>query len=382
MPRNIVICCDGTNNEFGPCNTNVVRLIQTLDRDPRSQLVYYDPGLGTLPEPGAWSSLGKKASMLFGLAFGAGLSWKVGEAYAYLMNHWEPGDRVYLFGFSRGAYSVRVLAGLLHQLGLLPRGNQNLVPYVMRLFRGVRGGDEGSRYWNICEEFRWTFSRQVSGRGDDRRFPVHFLGVWDTVSSVGWVWDPTSYPFTAHNPGIEIIRHAVSIDERRAFFRQNLMQKSDGQDLVEAWFPGDHRDVGGGYAEIPEEGGLYSLPFEWILGEAKKAGLRVNQDRLKVTLGKIPASSHPWTDRQHESLAAAWWLAEIFPKLTYRPGVPFRVPQINLGRHRCINEGALIHKVTLLRIRDMNYAPPNLSDGFLKRVRSLRKVPESLPYEK
>ncbi|HTY58261.1 MAG TPA: DUF2235 domain-containing protein, partial [Bacteroidota bacterium] len=77
MPRNIVICCDGTNNEFGSRNTNVVRLIQSLDRDPRKQLLYYDPGLGTLPEPGAWSSAGKKVSMIFGLAFGSGLSWKV-----------------------------------------------------------------------------------------------------------------------------------------------------------------------------------------------------------------------------------------------------------------------------------------------------------------
>jgi uncharacterized protein (DUF2235 family) len=381
MPRNIVICCDGTNNEFGPRNTNVVRLIQSLDRDPRRQLLYYDPGLGTLPEPGVWSFIGKKISLIFGLAFGAGLSWKVGEAYAYLMNHWEPGDHVFLFGFSRGAYSVRVLAGLLHQLGLLPRGNQNLVPYVMRLFRGVKSEVEVSKYKTLCDKFRWTFSRQAPGGGDERRFPVHFLGLWDTVSSVGWAWDPTTYPFTAHNPGIEVIRHAVSIDERRAFFKQNLMQKSGPQDLVETWFPGVHCDVGGGYEEIPEEGGLYGLPFEWILGEARKAGLRVNQDRLKTTLGKIPGSSRPWADRQHESLTAAWWPAEFFPKLAWRPGARFRIPQFNLGRHRIVPEGALIQKATLLRIRDTGYAPPNLSAEFLKRVRSLRKVPDVLQYQ-
>src|SRR6266851_149403 len=183
MPRNYVICCDGTNNQFGPQNTSVVRLIQVLDRDPNKQRLYYDPGVGTLPEPSVFTAAGKRISELFGLPFGGGLTWKVEEAYSYLMDYWEPGDRVFLFGFSRGAYTARVLAGLLHELGLLPRGNQNLVPYVMRLFKAVRkdarpGTDQGdSEYWRLCNEFRWTFARQVSAGSDDRRFPVHFLGL-------------------------------------------------------------------------------------------------------------------------------------------------------------------------------------------------------------
>src|SRR5690242_17029916 len=138
MSRNLVICCDGTNNQFGPQNTNVVRLIQVLDRDPSKQRLYYDPGVGTLPEPGLFTKLSQRLSELRGLAFGAGLTWKVEEAYSYLMELWEPEDQVFVFGFSRGAYAARVLAGLLHSLGLLPRGNQNLVPYVMRLFKAVR----------------------------------------------------------------------------------------------------------------------------------------------------------------------------------------------------------------------------------------------------
>ena len=138
MPRNLILCCDGTNNEFGPENTNVVRLVQSLNRDPIKQWLYYDPGVGTLPEPGAFSKVQKWVSKVFGLAFGAGLSWKVGEAYTYLMETWEPGDSVFLFGFSRGAYTVRVLAGMLYALGLLPRHNPNLVPYVIRLFGSLR----------------------------------------------------------------------------------------------------------------------------------------------------------------------------------------------------------------------------------------------------
>ncbi|HZC82291.1 MAG TPA: DUF2235 domain-containing protein, partial [Nitrospiraceae bacterium] len=225
MPRNYVICCDGTNNQFGIENTSVVRLTQVLLRDPSRQRLYYDPGVGTLPEPGALTSIGKTLSKWYGLAFGTGLTWKVQQAYSYLMDFWEPGDDVYLFGFSRGAYTARVLAGMLHTLGLLPRGNYNLVPYAMRLYKSVRGLQEstkssgGTSYWKLCDDFRWTFSRPTFKEDVERRFRVHFLGLWDTVSSVGWVWNPPSFPYTTHNESIDVIRHAVAVDERRWFFR-------------------------------------------------------------------------------------------------------------------------------------------------------------------
>src|SRR5437868_2532616 len=122
MSRNFVLCFDGTNNQFGPQNTSVVRLVQVLDRDPTKQRLFYDPGVGTLPEPVSWGRLKKVWFELWDLAFAIGLPDRVGNAYRYLMDVWQPGDRVFLFGFSRGAYTVRVLAGLLHELGLLPRG--------------------------------------------------------------------------------------------------------------------------------------------------------------------------------------------------------------------------------------------------------------------
>ena len=218
--RNLIICCDGTHNKFGSNNTNVVRLIQVLDRDPNKQRLFYDPGVGTLPEPVSWGRIKKILFDLSDLAFATGLPDKVANAYGYLMDIWQPGDRVFLFGFSRGAYTVRVLAGLLHELGLLPRGGGNLVPYAYRLYKAVRKESESKEnsYWDVCNKFRWAFARPVPGGGEDRRFPIHFLGVWDTVSSVGWVWNPAKFPYTAANPGIKIVRHAVSVDERRAFF--------------------------------------------------------------------------------------------------------------------------------------------------------------------
>jgi len=91
-----------------------------------------NPGIGTFPEPGFLTSAGKKLSEIAGLAFGAGLNGKITGGYRYLMENWRPGDRVFMFGFSRGAYTARALAALLHLFGLLPAGSQNLLPYLMR----------------------------------------------------------------------------------------------------------------------------------------------------------------------------------------------------------------------------------------------------------
>ena len=415
MPRNLVLCFDGTNYQFGQENTNIVRLAQVLDRDPQLQRLYYDPGVGTLPEPGAWGALEKWLSKIAGLAFGAGLEWKVQEAYAYLMHFWEPGDKVFLFGFSRGAYTARVLAGMLHALGLLSPGSHNLVPYVMRLFKAIRNerkhpeatgmaGDaqgELTKWENLCNQFRWTFSRPIHQNDDDRRFRVHFLGLWETVSSVGWLYDPIKFPYTARNPGIDVIRHAISVDERRWFFRQNRMYRAGAQDLKEFWFPGVHSDVGGGYSKAKSE--LWRISLEWILDEAKAAGLLIDQNRRLSVLPPRPADSRPlWTDPQHESLTGLWWLAEFFPKFVWRqdplprhtePSETSNVPHhseahysrtlaVGLGQYRHIETGALIHESTLLRIRkiDLAYAPPNFPKAFLEKIRAREDVVESLPF--
>src|SRR6266567_143660 len=174
---NIVVCCDGTDNQFGAIQTNVVRLIKSLDHDPTKQHVYYDPGVGTLPEPNRATRFGKVVSKLLQQMLGFGVMQNAVKAYTYLMNYWEPGDEVYLFGFSRGAYTVRLLAGWLHMLGLLPKGNENLVPYATRLYKSIRETtpQTAPKQWDLCDDFRRTFARST---GRDRHFPVHFLGVW------------------------------------------------------------------------------------------------------------------------------------------------------------------------------------------------------------
>jgi uncharacterized protein (DUF2235 family) len=380
MPKNIVICFDGTNNKFGSQNTNVVRLVQLIERNPSTQRLYYDPGVGTLPEPGVWSALGKRVSEIYGLAFGRGLSWKVQEAYSYLMDFWEPGDKVLVFGFSRGAYSARVLAGMLHTLGLLPRGNHNLVPYVMNLYGAMRGEKSGPMQWtSLCEHFRWTFARVVPEDEQQRHFHVHYLGLWDTVSSVGWVWDPAKYPFTACNPSVHAARHAVSIDERRWFFRQNRMKKAPDQQLDELWFPGVHSDIGGGYPHT--EGALWREPFEWILRGAEDAGLKIDETRRTQILPPVQPDSTA-TAEKHESLKGLWWPAEFFPKWQWSSLRQRTRPAIGGGRFRAIANGALLHRSALVRLRkDATYRPNNLAPGFVDAIRSQASIPDSLAYD-
>jgi uncharacterized protein (DUF2235 family) len=280
---------------------------------------------------------------------------------------------------------------MLHAFGLLPRGGSNLLPYLMRLYEGVRdergSDDTGPTPWkDLSDQFRWTFSRPVFPGDNERRFPVRFLGLWDTVSSVGWAWDPSRFPYTANNPSVKTVRHAVSIDERRWFFRQNLIKPADQQDVKQYWFTGVHSDVGGGYSEIFSSNplvysGLWRLPFEWLVAEANGMGLVVDAARLQEVLHKTPPTSSPWDDPQHESLTWGWWPAEFFPKMVWNSKLKKNQLRMGLGRHRLIDPGALIHRSVLLRIRETRYSPPNFGPTFLKKIRELVEVPEVMPFE-
>ena len=129
MPKNIVICCDGTGNSFeNPDNdSNVIKLYSTLVIDGAKQVGYYHPGVGTLGDPTARNWFSRNWSKVKGLAFGGGLLDNVGDAYRFMMDVYEVGDQVYLFGFSRGAYTVRALAGVLRMFGVLNSGNDGLI---------------------------------------------------------------------------------------------------------------------------------------------------------------------------------------------------------------------------------------------------------------
>src|SRR4051794_15358558 len=127
--RNIIICCDGTGNEISENISNVLKLYRCLRKTEKTQprqLVFYDPGVGTLARPDPWHRLKQNFNAILGLATGYGLDDNVLAAYAFLVANYQDGDQIYLFGFSRGAYTVRVLAGLIHTVGLIAPQQVNL----------------------------------------------------------------------------------------------------------------------------------------------------------------------------------------------------------------------------------------------------------------
>lgn len=355
MPKKLVVCCDGTGNEFGESISNVVKLYKTLICGD-DQIAYYHPGVGTMGARSALTSIGKWWTKVIGLAFGYGISDNVADAYLFLMRRYEPGDQIYVFGFSRGAYTARALCGMLHIVGLLTEDNEALIPYAIRMIKNKKID------FAVAADFKQTFSRECK---------PHFVGVWDTVSSVGWVYNAVRFPFTTatSNPDLNIVRHAMSIDEHRAFFRQNLFgapnSKNPQQDVLEAWFAGVHSDVGGSYPEAESQ--LSKIALRWMLCEAERAGLNVDQARKAAILGGTPPwiSPDPLTLNQHESLHGWWWIAEIWPKVAHvqaADGTWKKTLRLNLARRRFIAQNPIVHESVEQRWAHASppYRPSNL----------------------
>jgi uncharacterized protein (DUF2235 family) len=352
MSKNIVVCCDGTANEFAKDKTNVIKLYATLVQDPARQVSYYHPGIGTMEHPGAWTDIGRKFTRLLGMAVGFGLENDIADVYVYLMRNYEPGDKLFLFGFSRGSYTVRAVASLLHMYGLIRQGNDTLAPYAIRMLTSVSSNkrvknQRAAAAFELAKEFRGTFCSV-----DCKPW---FVGVWDTVSSVGWVQNPLKLPYLANNPDIAIGRHAVSIDEHRAFFRTNLWRSSDSslpsgpRDVKQVWFPGVHCDVGGGYPE--PESGLAKIALEWMLAEAVQSCLLVDPDKRREILGETDPKyvrPNPTAD-SHESLTWKWYAAELIPKRHYDYKTKKQGWRMNLFRRRKMPDGAWVHESAFQR---------------------------------
>ena len=318
--KNIVICCDGTGNRYGRNNTNVVETYALVEKD-REQIAYYDPGVGT----GGWDYEEEKGSLRAksDQATGEGLQKNVEDAYRRLMQCFEPGDRVYLFGFSRGAFTVRSLAGMLRKCGLLRSGHENLVEYASGIYNTPSNDD-------VAAGFRSTFARGC---------PIEFIGVWDTVESLilnaGRKWHDH-----ALSPEVRSGFHALAIDERRRDFPPCLWDESQavrGQTVEQVWFAGVHSDVGGWY----EERGLSNVALHWMLGKAAACGLRI--DRAGLALRR--PDPH---DRMHDSWTGIW--------------------KVRGRRARKIPEGARIHRSVLERMESSGagYRPKNLPGKYVE----------------
>ncbi|KAK4209571.1 hypothetical protein QBC37DRAFT_430234 [Rhypophila decipiens] len=238
-PRKLVLCFDGTGNKFhgDDSDSNILKIFRMLDRTASDQFHYYQPGIGTyvvsnsLTHTSTYARIKSWYMKAKDSAIGSSFDHHVVGGYRFLMRFYNPGDEIYIFGFSRGAYIARFLAEMLDYCGLLSHGNEEMVTFAWKAFsswqsRRDNDTEEGIRkrkeMYTFMKGFRETFSRPV------RR--IRFLGLFDTVNSVprfetAWM-ERSKFPYTAKTSA-KVIRHAVSIDERRAKFRQDLIYQSD-----------------------------------------------------------------------------------------------------------------------------------------------------------
>jgi uncharacterized protein (DUF2235 family) len=372
LPKNIIICCDGTGNEIGSRSSNVFKLSQCLKK---GETVFYDPGIGTLGMPDDWDRGRQRLKEVFSLATGVGFYQNIVDSYNFLVKNYEPGDNIYLFGFSRGAYTVRAVAGLINTVGLLNPNQLNLTPYALKAYRNACGSNDLSIGFNFGKDTRAAHP------------PIKFMGVWDTVNSVMVPnglnrFCQLKLPYSLQNPSIETVRQALSIDEKRRMFRPKMWLEEPGffqppfsdtekksQDIKQVWFAGDHSDIGGGYAE--HESGLAKIALKWMIDEAEKAGLQVDRRMVShIVCGEhVPGERKFCTENalapMHNSLSGAWKALEWWPRKIEAREWPERKSvlgyYIPAGEPRHIPENALIHASVLERMeRDPSYRPVNL----------------------
>ncbi|THU90421.1 hypothetical protein K435DRAFT_841466 [Dendrothele bispora CBS 962.96] len=347
--RTLVLCFDGTGDQFDADNSNIVQLFSLLKKDDSSkQMVYYQAGIGTYTSPQIVGPIMSKITQTLDAAIALNLDAHLMSGYEFLMQNYAPGDRICIFGFSRGAYTARGLAGMLHKVGLLPPSNFQQVPFAYKMY--TRTDEVGWRQSNL---FKKTFSRDVE---------IEFVGVWDTVDSVGII--PKRLPFTTSNTIVRTFRHALSLDERRAKFKANLWNRPIGNeadlgttprprsiqlseesdheeekprlsrhssserdrsrptfgwvseddqmqssfeehfaskhalntptDVEEVWFAGCHCDVGGGSVKNFTRHSLARISLRWMVRECfkTKTGIMFDSNRLRK-IGLDPSSLYP-----------------------------------------------------------------------------------------
>ena len=293
--KRIVICSDGTwNTPDQELPSNVTRLARAVlpsGPDGTAQVVFYDAGIGT---EGFWPY------RMVGAVSGKGIQKNIRDCYRFIMHNYEDGDEVYLFGFSRGAYTVRSLAGMVRNVGLLHKSEAGMLQDAYRLYRrtdAAPGSEEARR-------FRAAYSREIE---------ITFIGVWDTVGALGIpVRGIGNVPGLGRltgsrrhqfhdvelNRGVRHACHALAIDERRCPFRASLWKDDpkDGQTVEQVWFPGTHSDIGG----TSGDASLDQAPFQWMADSASALGLALDAEISSEEMGSHPSSG------QREGSGTGW----------------------------------------------------------------------------
>ncbi|KIK56258.1 hypothetical protein GYMLUDRAFT_248006 [Collybiopsis luxurians FD-317 M1] len=350
--RNLVVCIDGTSNKYGTKSSNVVEFYSlVLKNKDADQMTWYNSGIGTYAQPSVKTFAYYKQQLWH--AIDMAIAWNfehiVHGAYQWLSDNYQEDDCIFLLGFSRGAY----------QVGLIHKGNEMQIPFAYELYSRERADKD------LSKNFKKTFCREVK---------VHFVGAWDTVSSIGIVRPREMLPGTTDGmKHVCYFRHALALDERRVKFLpeyayggqsirpDNLdpQNPAEGQlggkerrrkfksDIKEVWFAGTHSDIGGGNVENKTLS-RSRPPLRWMVSEAKIAGLRMadfHNEFLAIEALDIL-----------ESLTAPWQLLEYWPIkcLTYKDSTSTK-RKLHRGQGRVLCAGQKIHITVILTKED--YVP-------------------------
>jgi uncharacterized protein (DUF2235 family) len=345
VPKRLVICCDGTWNtpdqaaEGRPCPTNVTKValeVAPVGEDGLRQCVYYLRGVGTA-----------RGERYRGGAFGVGLSRNVKDAYRTIVENYEPGDELFFFGFSRGAFTARSTAGFVRNSGVLERRHLDRLDEAYELYRCHDAHPRGTE----AELYRRSYSYEPD---------ITFIGVWDTVGALGipvtgmgwlnrrWAFHDTKLSSTVHNAF-----QALAVDETRRPFRPTLWEphqddaRPPGQRLEQVWFSGVHCGVGGGYADTS----LSDIALLWMVQRARECGLAFHPDAFPP----LPDDEPPDDNRPRPAPSALGELRDSRTRL-YRLFPRHRRP-IGTGHPRT-ESVASTAQVRLAR--DDDYRPPRL----------------------
>ena len=286
MPRRLIVCCDGTWDKLGHKDggvyapSNVAKMARSVAAHGTGteQIVFYDPGVGTGNALDRWT----------GGAMGVGLSDNVQDGYQFLMHNYAHADEIYLFGFSRGAYTVRSLAGLIRKCGLLHKRHSHRISEGYDIYRKRGDSPDSAQAQDFRDRYSW------------HPVAIKLIGVWDTVGALGLPRNVfrlllgSRYLFhdVTLSSSVAYGYHALAIDEKRRNFRPTIWQQSDkgkaaNQELEQVWFPGVHSDVGGGYGAA----GLSDEAFHWMRKKAAATGLAF-EEPLSVPPGNPAGAMH------------------------------------------------------------------------------------------
>lgn len=357
--KRIVICADGTWNVRDqidknaktrrPTNvTKVARAVRPRSTAGVDQITYYHEGVGTAGKLDKWS----------GGVFGDGIEKNIRDLYRFIVYNYEDGDELFLFGFSRGAFTVRTLVGFMKRVGMIQKDDDYWVPEIYGCYE--KGCGPGSAEWAAAV-------LRVEGKLRPCP-PIKFVGVWDTVGSLGapgplgQLFNRKRYQYhdIALNAFVENAFHALAIDERRKPFAPSLWSRTNGFSgtLEQAWFAGVHSNVGGSC--FPD--GLANEALHWIVEKAEGLGLEFNSAFLNYY---PPCFNVPLRD----SMSAM-----------YKPLGPYVRP---IGLQPA--DGEMVHQSALDRraIAECNYSPANLASYLANvgtpRITNTTRIPRGKP---